>query len=661
MAEQAPRSSKATSLAKIQQAIGQSQLADAILMCKNQLAQASESGEQVQLWYMLAVAQRLSKQPDEALNTLQKLLEVKPDHGRAFQEKGYCLRSMDQVREAASAFYQATRFNPALVSAWQQLLTEYQASGNSSALQVATKQLDYLHSLPRPVLGAYDLMYEGQLYKAEQVCRKFLQQHKHHFEAMLLLAELGIRMKVYHDAEFLLESCTALYPDDERGQIAYQGLLLKLGKYPQAVSLARQRLQRNPDNQAALSALAEGLSGTGELTEAVAIYQQLLDANPDKPGLWLALGHLYKSLGELEQAISAYMKAVQYQPDLGDAYWSLANTKTYRFSETLLKQMQQFEAAPNTGLIDRIHLCFALGKAWEDKADYQQSFEFYQRGNRLQKSTQDFDIRRTEKALQTQQQVCDTSLFEPGYGHRSSDPIFIVGLPRAGSTLLEQILSSHSQIDGTMELHDILGIASALAGQKDGYPHQLHSLSDSQCRALGQQYLDQTRVYRQGGRFFIDKMPNNFVHIGLIKRILPNARIIDARRDPLACCFSGYKQLFGDGQEFSYDLQDIGRYYQAYEQLMNHWHQVLPGQILTVQHEAVLDDLEGQVRRLLAFIGVEFEAQCLEFYNTRRAIKTPSSEQVRQPIYQSGRHQYKAFTEYLTPLYDALQLTPPQD
>ncbi|QPG06830.1 sulfotransferase [Salinimonas marina] len=660
MAEQAPASTKKIPLATIQQAIGQSQFAQAIDMCNHQLAQNPAPGEHIQLWYMLAVAQRLNKQPEHALETLHQLLELQPDHGRAFQEKGYCLRSMGQTREAAAAFYQATRFNPALISAWQQLLSQYQASGNRDALQLATQHLKHLQGLPRPVLGAYDLMYEGQLYKAEQVCRQFLQQHKHHFEAMLLLAELGIRMKVYHDAEFLLESCTTLYPQDERGQIAYQSLLLKLGKYPQAVSLARQRLQGNPDNLSALTALAEGLSGTGELTEAVAIYQQLLDINPDKPGLWLALGHLHKSSGALEAAISAYMKAAEYQPDLGDAYWSLANTKTYRFTDPLLEKMQQLEAEPNTGLTDRIHLCFALGKAYEDKTEYQQSFAFYQRGNRLQKSTLDFDIRRTEKALHTQQQVCDRTLFEMDYGHPATDPIFIVGLPRAGSTLLEQILSSHSQIDGTMELHDILGIASELAGQKDGYPHNLHRLSDTQCRALGQRYLDQTRAYRQGGRFFIDKMPNNFVHIGLIKKILPNARIIDARRDPLACCFSGYKQLFGDGQEFSYDLQDIGRYYKAYEQLMNHWHQVLPGQILTVQHESVLDDLEGQVRRLLTFIGVEFEAQCLEFYNTRRAIKTPSSEQVRQPIYQSGRHQYKAYTAYLTPLFEVLGQAPPQ-
>lgn len=636
---------------RIQQAISNSQFKSAITMCKEGIEQSTGTSA-VAFWYLKAVAQRLSGQIDHALESLHTLLELQPDHGRAYQEQGYCFLAKKQSGDAVSAFYQATKFNPALISAWQQLLKEYQHQNNDQAVNLATKHVAFLQNLPRPILGAYDLMYEGQLYKAEQVCRRFLQQNKHHVEAMLLLAELGLRMKVYHDAEFLLESCTALYPDEERGQIAYQSLLLKLGKYPEAIALARTRLEHQPESVAALTALAEGLSGTGELPEAIAIYQQLLRTQPDKPGLWLALGHVQKSAGELEKAIEAYLKAAHYQPELGDAYWSLANTKTYRFAPELLAQMQRIEADKHTSLHDRIHLCFALGKAREDNKQYDLSFDYYQRGNTLKKRTQDFDIRRTEKALRTQQQVCNADLFKYQAGHLAPDPIFIVGLPRAGSTLLEQILSSHSQIDGTMELHDILSLASRLSGQGEGYPKNLHKLSDKQCQVLGETYLAQTRAYRQSAPYFIDKMPNNFVHIGLIKRILPNAKIIDARREPFACCFSGYKQLFGDGQEFSYDLNDIGRYYLAYEQLMDHWHSVLPGEILTVQHEAVLDDLEGQVQRLLDFIGVENEEQCLRFYETRRVIKTPSSEQVRQPIYQSGRHQYKAFAEYLTPLFD---------
>ena len=240
-------------------------------------------------------------------------------------------------------------------------------------------------------------------------------------------------------------------------------------------------------------------------------------------------------------------------------------------------------------------------------------------------------------------------------GCQAPDPIFIVGLPRAGSTLLEQILASHSMVDGTMELHDILGIASGLSQQQKAYPHNLTDLSDEQCAKLGEQYIQQTRAYRQGAPFFIDKMPNNFVHIGLIKRILPNAKIIDARRDPMACCFSGFKQLFADGQEFSYVLEDIGRYYRAYEKLMAHWQSVLPDQILTVQHENVINDLEGEVKRILDFCGLPFEQACVDFHRTKRVIKTPSSEQVRQPIYRSGMTQWEGFSEYLSPLKQALQ------
>ncbi|AXR08492.1 tetratricopeptide repeat-containing sulfotransferase family protein [Salinimonas sediminis] len=652
-----------TATQTIKHAIATGSSKQAIRLCEQALAALPSNSapdtlghEQTDLLYLQAVAYRLAGEPSSALSVLQRLQTIQPDYGRAYQEQAYCYRALQRPEEAAAAFYQATRFNPALLSAWQQLVEVYRAQNNKTALDIAQHQCRYLSQLPKALLGAYDLMYEGQLYKAEQVCRQFLARHKHDVEAMLLLGELGMRTKVYHDAEFLLESCVSLYPQEERALVAYQALLLKLGKYTKAVALAKRRLAAAPQHSGARHALAEGLSGIGRVEEASALYQQLLAEKPDAPAVWLSLGHVLKSAGKLAQAIDAYEQAAHYQNDCGDAYWSLANTKTYRFSPPWLEAMQQHEAHPATGLDNRIHFCFALGKAMEDAGEYSRAFDYYQRGNALKKSTLAFSISRTEDALARQQQICQASLFSSTAGAANTDPIFIVGLPRAGSTLLEQILSSHSQIDGTMELHDILGIASQLSGQAAGYPEALLHLSDEQCEALGKRYIEQTRVYRQGAPFFIDKMPNNFAHIGLIKRILPNAKIIDARREPLACCFSGYKQLFGDGQEFSYALSDIGRYYKAYVALMDHWHKVLPGQILTVKHEDVLDDLAGQVTRMLDYLGLDFEPACLNFHATKRAIKTPSSEQVRQPLYQSGRHQYKPFIPFLTPLYDALEI-----
>lgn len=613
---------------------------------------------EAELLYLRAVAFRLSKQFTQAIEDTHRILRLRPDHGRAFQEQGYSYKAMGRERNAASAFYQATRFNPALLASWQQLLAVYQHQHNTRAEALARQHIDFLTALPKPVLGAYDLMYDGQLAAADSVCRRYLQQHKHDAEAMVLLAEIGMQLKAYHEAEFLLESCVELHSEHERAAVAYQGLLARLGKYPQAKTFAEKRLQQQPDNFTLQVAYANALVGVGELQQAIAIYRSLLASQNDRPAVWLSLGHALKAEGDRSGAIECYETAAQLMPEFGDAYWSLANTKTYSFSDAMLATMTEHAARDDVGLEDAIHLCFALGKAYEDRQDYATAFGHYQKGNALKRATIDFDIGRTEAAMAAQQDACPGELFARNAGCDDPSPIFIVGLPRAGSTLLEQILASHSQVDGTMELHDILTIASRLSGQQTPYPFNLASLTDEQCRRLGELYIEQTRAYRQGAPFFIDKMPNNFIHIGLIKRILPKAKIIDARREPFACCFSGYKQLFGDGQEFSYHLSDIGRYYRAYEKLMEHWHAALPGDILTVQHENVLDDLEGQVKRMLDFCGLPFEAECLSFHETKRVIKTPSSEQVRQPIYRSGTQQWRPFAEFLTPLFEALDQYP---
>lgn len=603
--------------------------------------------------YLKAVAYRLLADVNSAIETLNELISYFPDYARAFQELGYCYLVSDR-KKAAHSFYQATRFNPALLTAWLQLEKMYKADNQSQALALCQQQIAFLTSLPKALLGATDLMHEGQLHKAEQVCRQFLASNEHHPEAMMLLAEIGIQLKVYSDAEFLLESCVTLYPDNDRAAAAYQNLLSKLGKFPDAVSVAKKRLQYAPENFTVKVGLAHALVGVGELEQAIDIYRELLSENEDRPAVWVALGHALKAKGDTREAVNAYERAIVFADDFGDAYWSLANTKTYRFSDELLAKMILLVDAEATKLDDEIHICFALGKGFEDSADPTRAFAYYERGNRLKKRTLQFDIAKTEKALQAQQQAFTKGSFNKTQGCQAADPIFIVGLPRAGSTLLEQILASHSQVDGTMELHDILGIASSLSHQATPYPLNVSALSSETLSKLGDQYLRQTRAYRQGAPFFIDKMPNNFIHIGLIKKILPNAKIIDARRNPMDCCFSGFKQLFGEGQEFSYSLNDIGRYYNAYEKLMDHWHSVLPGEILTVQHEEVLDDLEAQVKRILAFCGLTFEEACLAFHKTKRVIKTPSSEQVRQPIYKTGMGQWKPFESYLDELKDVL-------
>ncbi len=641
----------------IKQAIAQAQFKRAIKLAQETLGRSPSEKEQVDTQYLLAVALRLDKQLLLALSTALQLSKAQPSHARAFQEVAYCYRELGQPKETAMAFYKAVQLNPALLSSWRELEKLYRQMGNGEAAKLASSQVAYLSGLPAPILGARDLMHESELHKADQVCRHYLQQHKHDAEALLLLAEIGIQLKVYGEAEFLLESCLELYPDHAAAGMAYLKLLSKMGKFEQAYKLAEKLLQGAPGSAPLLSARASALVGIGQVGQAIAQYQELLQGNPDQPGIQLLLGHAQKAAGDLPAAIQAYQQAYHYKADFGDAFWSLANTKTYQFTGQEMAQMRQCSQDPALALDDRIHMLFALGKAYEDAGDYAESFDLYAQGNALKQQSLGYQPEFIEKQVQAQIEHCPKSLFDQlgAAGEPAPDPIFILGLPRSGSTLLEQILASHPMVDGTMELHNILGLVSRLRGQQNRYPELLGQLEPCYFQSFGQQYLQETQVYRRTAPFFIDKMPNNFVHIGLIKLILPNAKIIDARREPMACCFSNFKQLFGEGQEFSYSLESLGRYYQAYLNMMAHWDEVLPGAVLRVQHEDVIDDLEGQVCRLLEYCGLPFEQACVEFHKTKRTVKTPSSEQVRQPIYRDGLAQWRHFEPYLQELKAVLQ------
>ncbi|MEG3153706.1 sulfotransferase family protein [Sphingomonas sp. RB1R13] len=383
---------------------------------------------------------------------------------------------------------------------------------------------------------------------------------------------------------------------------------------------------------------------------------------PNNPTLHLSIGHALKTVGKQAEAIDAYRGAYRVAPDFGDAYWSLANLKTYRFEEAEIEGMREYEAASTTKLVDRYHLCFALGKALEDRGQYAESFDYYERGNRLKREEVRYDWTRIDKEMKLQIEHCTPALFaaNQGSGCRAPDPIFIVGLPRAGSTLLEQILASHSMVEGTMELPNILALAHRIdgrrrIGEEARYPANLAELTADELTGFGEAYVRDTAIHRKlGTPHFIDKMPNNFRHIGLISLILPNAKIIDARRDPMSCCFSGFKQLFAEGQEFTYGLEEIGHYYRGYVDLMAHWNDVLPGRVLRVDYADVVGDLETQVRRILDHVGLPFEQACLDFHQSERAVRTPSSEQVRQPIFTSGLDQWQHYDPWLAPLRAAL-------
>ena len=548
--------------------------------------------------YLVAANQRCLQRVDEALTTLERLELRHPQLGRLFQERGHCYMALRNAPRAAEAFLRAVSIDPTQTVSWS-MLERIRA---------------YLANAGEPV------------------------------EALRLLARITHQRAAFDEAERLFEAVLQQSPDYRAARLDYARVLIDGRKYTEA--------------RAEIGALLKLDSGNKDY---LALYADL----------HLLVAHSLKTLGKRQEAIESYQAAVAARPDFGDAYWSRANLKTYRFSQEEITQMEAHEAAATTQPVDRYHLCFALGKALEDQGEYAQSWEYYERGNALKRAQSRYRPEITETNTRRQIEVCTAEFFvaRTAAGAPDPDPIFIVGLPRSGSTLIEQILASHSKVEGTQELPELPRIVLELQGRDPNpndprYPGVLTELTLDDFRKLGERYMAETRAYRQTAAntrrdpalrpFFIDKMPNNFRHLGLLHLMLPNAKVIDARREPLACCFSNFKQLFASGQEFTYDLEDIARYYRTYLELMRHWDEVLPGKALRCHYEDLVEDLEGQVRRILDFCGLAFEPACLEFHKTERSISTASSEQVRQPLFRAGLDQWQHYEPWLGPLKNAL-------
>lgn len=611
--------------------------------------------------YLVAVNQRCLGRIADALKTLLRLERAHPGFGRLFQERGHCYRRVGERAAAVAAYEQAIMLNGALAASWRALTELYLASGNVTQAQDARRRLAELERKPREVVHASGMLAEGDVYGAERILRTYLQVHVNDIEAMRLLAQVGVRLGILDDAEFLLESVLVFSEKDVAARYEYAVVLLQRHKFVQALREARKLLHIEVSNRAFRTVYANACVGLGEHEEALAIFRGLSLETPENAEIHLSAGHAVKTLGRRSEAVECYRTAAAVRPGFGDAYWSLANLKTYRFTNDEIAGMVRHEAEPEATTVDRYHLCFALGKAFEDRAEYERSFQYYARGNALKRQECRYDADALEHSVRRQIAVCTDEFFcsREGCGSDSAAPIFIVGLPRAGSTLVEQILASHSQVEGTSELAEIPQLVLRLSGRElrdreSRYPGVLTELTKEEVRRFGDSYIADTRVYRNGRPFFIDKMPNNFRHLGLIHSILPKAKIIDARRDAMACCFSNYKQLYAAGQEFTYDLEEIGRYYKCYVELMEHWNRALPGKVLRMQYEDLVTDLEGNVRKLLEFCGLEFEPQCLEFHKTRRSVRTASSEQVRQPIFTQGIDQWRNFEPWLGPLKASL-------
>ncbi|WP_231420342.1 MULTISPECIES: tetratricopeptide repeat-containing sulfotransferase family protein [unclassified Sphingomonas] len=513
-------------------------------------------------------------------------------------------------------------------------------------------------SLPTPrwssdLMQAALALHDNQLHVAEPLLKAYLKRDPFDARAIRMLAELAGRIGRYKDAETLLRRAVELAPGFTAARANLALVLYRQNRAPEALTLLDAVIADEPDNPGHANLKAAALGRLGGFEDAITLYEKVLHDAPDQPRVWLSYGHMLKTVGRRDDGIAAYRRALSLQPTLGDAWWSLANLKTVRFDDRDIVAMEAALARDDLGDEDRFHLDFALGKAFEDRRDAARSFAHYDAGNTLRRTRISYDADETTAFVDRSIAVLTPALLDArrGQGCDASDPIFVLGMPRAGSTLIEQILASHSLVEGTTELPDMPAIARGIAD----YPGAIDTLSATALREIGEEYLRRAAIQRRTERpFFIDKLPNNWAHVPLILLALPNARIIDARRDPLDCCFSNFKQHYARGQTFSYSLDYLGRYYRDYVRLMRHVDTVAPGRVHRVDHEALIDNTEVEVRALLAACGLDYEPACLAFHETDRAVRTASSEQVRRPINRDGFDAWRPYEMWLNPLKTAL-------
>ena len=555
----------------------------------------------------------------------------------------------------------AVSLRPGLPDAWLALADQLRVRGDAEAADRAYAR--YIKAATRDprLIGAAAALCDNRIPEAEALLRAHLAQQPNDVAALRMLAEVAARLLRYSDAQRLLERCLELAPSFDAARHNYATVLNRQGKSPEALGQCVRLLAKEPHNPGYRSLQAAISANLGDYADAIAAYESVLREYPEQPKLWTSYGHALRTSGRVPESIAAYRRALAMEPRLGEAWWSLANLKTFRFSDPDVLAMRQALSRRDLSDEDRLHFDFALGKALEDAASYEESFSHYAAGNALRHSQHGYDPEENARFVRRSKQLLTKEFFaeRAGAGAEARDPIFIVGLPRAGSTLIEQMLASHPLVEGTMELPELPKIVRELAGPKQGeegaFLRRLAALSRDELRALGERYIAETRIMRKtGAPFFIDKMPNNCMFVGLIHLILPNAVIIDARRHPLACCFSCFKQHFARGQWFTYRLEDLGRYYRDYVELMAHFDAVLPGRVGRVFYEMLIADPETELRRLLEHCGLPFEPACLRFYENDRAVRTASSEQVRRPIFREAVDRWRRYEPWLAPLEQAL-------
>lgn len=611
---------------------------------------------------ILGIAHRLAGDATTAVQVLTRLTDAQHCWSQAHYERGLALMDAGCLGEAVDAVRCAIGLKGDFPDAHRTLGDLLRAVGDSDAADGAYAMHIKTSTRDPRLLAPASALVENRIPEAEALLRSHLKQYPTDIVALRMLAEVGARLGRLEDARILLERCLELAPGFHAARYNLSLVLHRLDRAAEALRQIDLLQKADPRHPAYKLLKAAVLVKIGEYREAISIYSGILASSPGQAAIWMNLAHALSTEGHVEEAIAAYRRSIGLKPGCGEAYWSLANLKTFRFDAGEVEAIRVQLAREDLGHEDRFHFHFALGKALEDAGSYGESFEHYATGNRLRRQRIRYDAADTSARVERTRQVCTAAFFRDrtGCGCEANDPIFIVGLPRAGSTLVEQILASHSKVEGTMELPNLVGIARELNGRKSvnepsRYPEILRQLDPQRCRQLGERYLDETRIQRKTGKpHFIDKLPNNFMHIGLIQLILPNARIVDTRRHPMACCFSAFKQHFALGQHYTYSLAEMGHYYRSYVELMAHFDSVLPGRIHRVEYENLIEDTETQVRALLAYCGLPYEEACLGFHRNERAVRTASAHQVRKPIFREGIDHWRHFEPWLDPLVQAL-------
>ncbi|MEM7277070.1 MAG: sulfotransferase [Pseudomonadota bacterium] len=639
--------------------IATGKLREALAVCESVLVQ--DSNEVTMLALHGATLLKMGD-AEAAEKQLRAAIDLAPAFAKPREDLGFLLFHADRAGEAVEQLHEATRLDPSSEQAWMLLGRALGNLGRGGEADAAFDKAFALNPERRNLALAAEHHKNSRLDEAEALYRGVLNDNPENVDALRLLASILAHTGRADEAESLLQRAVSKAPDFARAWVDLGELLFEQHRLFETVDCLEKAVELEPKRPRIHYLLAAALAPLGRTHDALAAYRHALELKPDHAGALLGVGHTLKTIGKQQEAIDAYRECIRLRPDNGESYWSLANLKTYKLNRADIEQMQSViakhdELSPQS----MVNFLFALAKASEDAGAYEQAWDYYQRGNNKQRELERYDAVQTEVTNDEIIDVFSEELFAKfqGAGCQDSAPIFVVGLPRSGSTLIEQILASHSQIEGTSELPYAGRVATSLnRNRADGvnYPHAVSELGPRQFEAMGLDYLRRAQVHRAEGKpFFVDKMPNNFPTVGLIQLILPKAKIIDARRYPLDSCFSCYRQLFAKGQSFVYDLNDIGEYFLEYQRLMDHWHKVLPGRILTVQYEDMVTDQEAQIRRLIEYCELPWEDACLRFYETDRAVRTASSEQVRQPVYTSSVHYWRNFEQHLQPLIDVLK------